>query len=243
MTTQAPSQEARSLNYVALLEVILLGGTAALLLSKWLRGLLDYYIHPRYTMLIVVAAFVLLLMAAVRLRNVLSTNASRRPGGMYLLLALPLLLGVLVPAQPLGADTLSGRGVDATAGASLANRQFQMDGDSTRWNLLEWSTALSIGDIDLLDKPVDVIGFVYHDKQLDADSFYVVRYVITCCSADGAGAGLPVVWENGGALPVDSWVRVQGKIGTMQIVGAEQAAIVASTVEPVTQPDNPYLYP
>jgi uncharacterized repeat protein (TIGR03943 family) len=96
---------------------------------------------------------------------------------------------------------------------------------------------LSIGDADLLEKPVDVIGFVYHDERLDADSFYVVRYVITCCSADGAGAGLPVVWENGGALPVDSWVRVQGKIGALPIAGAEQAAIIASAVEPVTQPD------
>jgi uncharacterized repeat protein (TIGR03943 family) len=241
MTTPASPSQARPINTVALAEVLLLGGMGALLLIKWLRDQLIFYIHPRYTALMIVAAVVLLLMAAARLRAIYGDRPSPVPGWSYLLLAVPLLFGTLVPAQPLGAGALAGRGLDSASAAS--GRNASLDADPAQWDLLEWATALSIRGEELDGTPIDVEGFVYPDAALGADGFFVVRYVLTCCAADGAGVGLPVIWEGGGALVADSWVRVRGQIVTTEIGGTRQAAVQASAIEPIDQPANPYLYP
>lgn len=241
MAVTSPAQ-GRALNTVALTEVLLLGGTAALLLVKWLRGQIPYYIHPRYTLLVVVAGLILLLMAAVRLRGVYAERPGRGPGWAYLLLATPLLLGALVPARPLGADTLAGRGAELNAVAS-SGRAAQLARDTTSWNLLDWGTALSVRGDELVGQPADVVGFVFHEDGLGPDAFYAVRYVVTCCAADGAGVGLPVVWAGGGALPENSWVRVTGAIDRASVGGVEQPVLRATAVEPVPQPESPYLYP
>lgn len=70
----------RPLNYTAITEVLLLGGTALLLLVKWLRGQIPFYIHPRYTALVVVAGVILLLMAIVRARAIYAEQSPNRPG-------------------------------------------------------------------------------------------------------------------------------------------------------------------
>ncbi len=99
MTAPGAAGTARPIDYRALTEVALPGGTATLLLVKGLRGQLDYYIHPRYTLLAVASALVLLLMAGARLHAVFSERPTRGPGWVALLLALPLLLGTLVQFQ------------------------------------------------------------------------------------------------------------------------------------------------
>jgi uncharacterized repeat protein (TIGR03943 family) len=226
---------------IALIEIAILSGTATLLLARWLRGQLNYYIHPRYSLLIVAAALLLLLLALVQLR-VLIDGSRGRPSWGYLLLATPLLLGTLIPARPLGADTLAGRGVELNRTLD-GSRVPQLTNDTRRWTLLDWGSALSVQGEALRGEPVDIIGFVFHDQTLGRDAFYAVRYVVTCCAADGAGVGLPVVWNSGAMLPEDSWVRVTGSIDWVPLAGVEQLVIRADRVEPIAEPDDPYLYP
>lgn len=244
MTVQTPARTARPIDYRALTEVLLLGGTALLLLVKWWRGQLDFYIHPRYIALTIVSALILLLMAGVRLSAVFADRPAQDPGWVTLLLALPLLLGTFVPAQPLGAGTLAGRNLVAPSAAAPASGwQPRNSGDPQSWNLLDWSFALTVQGDALTGQPADVVGFVFHDARFGPDAFYAARFVITCCAADGAAVGLPVRWQGGGALALDSWVRVRGTIGSAEIDGTLQPAILATQVEPVPAPDNPYLYP
>lgn len=245
MTAPGAAGTARPIDYRALTEVALLGGTATLLLVKGLRGQLDYYIHPRYTLLAVASALVLLLMAGARLHAVFSERPARGPGWVTLLLALPLLLGTLVPAQPLGASTLAGRGFapQAPVVAPAGAWQLRDSEDTRRWNLLEWSLALTMRGEQLVGQPADVVGFVFHEPGLGPDAFYITRFVITCCAADGAAVGLPVLWADGGTLPADSWVRVYGRITTTTLAGRPLLAIVATRVEPIARPEYPYLYP
>jgi len=66
--------------------------------------------------------------------------------------------------------------------------------------------------------------------------------VLTCCTADGSAAGLPVMWAQGVALPADSWVRVTGRLGSVTHAGVPEPAIIAERVELVPQPKSPYLY-
>jgi uncharacterized repeat protein (TIGR03943 family) len=242
MTQQATSRQARPINYAALVEVLLLSGTGALLTVKWMHGTLAYYIHPRYTLLVLLAALVLFMMGGVRLHDLFAPKAKRRLNGLHLLLALPLLLGVLIPAQPLGADTLAGRGLDLSNTPLLS--QQPVEGEPATWNLFQWAMALSMEGEALQGETVDVVGFVFQDERMGHDAFYVARYVITCCAADGAAAGLPVQWPDGEALPADTWVRVQGTLATIT-TGDELTipAIAAASVEPVEQPESPYLFP
>jgi uncharacterized repeat protein (TIGR03943 family) len=236
----SPTRQARPINYAALTDVLLLSGTGALLTVKWMRGALDLYIHPRYTVLVLLAALVLFLMGGVRLRDLFAPRSAQRVGMLHLLLALPLLLGVLVPAQPLGADTLAGRGLDLS---TMPLSSQEVAGDPGEWNLLEWTTALSMQGDALQGEPVDVVGFVFQDEQLGRDAFYVARYVVTCCAADAAAAGLPVRYPGGETLPADTWVRVRGTLDTMTRDGTSIPAIAATSVEPVERPDLPYLFP
>jgi uncharacterized repeat protein (TIGR03943 family) len=232
----------RPINWAALLETALLGSVAAMLLTKALRGILIFYIHPRYAPLIVAAAIVVGLLAFVRMRGIFAAPepiGSRTAG--YAALALAVALGTFVPARPLGAGTLGTGGLDAgrSADASLI-----ANGATETWDLLQWSVAFSIYGTEpaVVGKPVDVVGFVFHDPQLAADGFVVARYVITCCTADGNGAGMPVVWPGAQALPADSWVRVRGVIGARPAGGVDMPVLLAESVEAVPQPRNPYLY-
>jgi uncharacterized repeat protein (TIGR03943 family) len=241
MTTQ-PQQAERPINWVALIETVLLTGAAAMLLTKALRGILDYYIHPRYAPLVIVCGIVLLLVAGVRMRAIFGypSESLRGRRNRYILLAIPILLGTIVPAKPLGANVLSSTAI----GASVAPSVDLLDDDNTeRWNLLQWSVALSIRGEELNGQPVDLVGFAFHDSERPFGGFVTARYVITCCTADGAGTGLPVVWEGGAAIPPDTWVQIRGTLRTTEINGRPEPAIVATSVEVVPQPDNPYLYP
>jgi uncharacterized repeat protein (TIGR03943 family) len=71
----------------------------------------------------------------------------------------------------------------------------------------------------------------------------VARYVVTCCVADSACIGLPVVWHHRTTLRNDSWVSVTGRIAWAVVNGARQPAILASTVKAIARPANPYLSP
>ena len=225
----------------ALLETALLAGTGAMFLCKAWQGVLAYYIHPRYTPLVVGGGIVLLLLAAVRARGLSAdaTASARRGWVGHCLLALPLLLGFAVPAQPLGADALA---ATPTALTQPGQGGIALDGEPRDWNLLQWGTALSIAVPDRRGAAVDLVGFVYHDAARPLGGFIVARYAIVCCIADVKGIGVPVVWADGAALPANGWVRVRGTLGAATIAGRPTPAFIAEAVEPVPQPDEPYLY-
>jgi uncharacterized repeat protein (TIGR03943 family) len=237
-TAQRPAEP--PLQWPALIETVLLGSATAMLLSKTARGALVFYIHPRYTWLVVAAALVLGVLALVRARAIFAANAEPGTGqpSSYMIVALAVLLGTLVPARPLGANTVSASTIGARTGTVAQMPQ----GDSRSWDLLQWSIARSVEGTTLAGKPVDVVGFVFHEPGAPADRFVVARYVLTCCTADGSATGMPVVWQGGASLPADTWVRVSGTIGSVTRDGVPEPAIVAEQVEVVSQPKMPYLY-
>jgi putative membrane protein len=238
----APSSPTeRVINPPALIETCLLGAAAAMLLTKAAHGVLIFYIHPRYTPLIIACALLLLLVAAIRATTMLTFTPESLQGrrGHYLLLTIPFLLGTLVPARPLGANALS----STTDISTVLGANVPTDDDTSTWNLLQWATALSVRGEQLNGKAVDVVGFVYHDPARPIAGFFVVRYVIICCTADSNGVHLPVVWNGSVELKADSWVRVRGRLGTTMIENKTVPALIATLVEPTEQPASPYLYP
>src|SRR5690242_6620428 len=97
----------RPLNRIALLETGLLGALAALLLSDAERGVLSYYINPRYTGLVLVGAVALLGLAAACVPALFAAQRPQAPRALgYAPLALPLFFGAFFPAQPQGSARL-----------------------------------------------------------------------------------------------------------------------------------------
>jgi len=156
----------------------------------------------------------------------------------FALLAVPLLVGLLVPARPLGASALDGRGDAAPASGSLRSLEALGD-DSARYTLLDWRAALSqtADPRTLSGRPVSVVGFV---SRAGEDDFTLSRFVVVCCVADGSAVSLPV--RGGGSFGRDAWVRVNG---TLAFTGGSKPEpyIAATTAEAVPQPGQPYLYP
>jgi uncharacterized repeat protein (TIGR03943 family) len=159
------------------------------------------------------------------------------------LVALPVILGTLVPSRPLGADAAQGNfnlSVASTyAGSALPS-------NTADWNILDWIQAFYSDDdsVRLDGREANVIGFVVRDENFPPGYFMVARFFVSCCVADGTSVGLPVVWEGTGSLREDTWVRVRGNIEVGEFLGDTLPILYATTVDhTVGQPDRPYLYP
>jgi uncharacterized repeat protein (TIGR03943 family) len=242
MTTAQPNQT--STNWAAGIEGCLLVGIGAMLLRKAWDSQLPLYIHPRYTVLILVTALILLVLGGSRLWETADLPQTLRGRlGMYGLLLTPLLLGVLLPAKPAGSALVDPRQLN-NLGRGYRNASVLASDDSTQWTLLDWMFARStLKPEEAIGKPVDVVGFVYHAPDQAADEFYVVRYLLSCCVADRSGVSLPVRWPNAGALTNDQWVRVTGAISTRPGQGAAEFVVTDAQVAPIARPVEPYLYP
>jgi uncharacterized repeat protein (TIGR03943 family) len=164
------------------------------------------------------------------------------------LVALPVVLGLLVPPQPLGAAALSNREVNVTMqGSALpAAVRAAAQKDSTSKNVLDWLHTFAGSDNPIADHagdPARVTGFVFRDERFDTDQFMVTRFVVSCCVADANVAGLVVRWPQAAELPADQWVEVTGTIQAGALDGENLPLLAADTVTPVDVPQQPYLYP
>jgi putative membrane protein len=161
-------------------------------------------------------------------------------------LALPVLLGLLVPARPLGTSALATRGITTNAPiAARGSSSIALDLPAAERSVLDWNRTINYASdpYQFNGDPADVIGFVYHDSRLEEGQFLVGRFTITCCVADAFAIGMVVHWPDADTLPDNSWVRVQGPIEVMEVDGQRSASIRAVSVEKIPEPAQPYLYP
>lgn len=157
------------------------------------------------------------------------------------IVALPLVLGTLVPSRPLGSAAINGDISLNAAGANFTS----FSADPLQWNVLDWLRAFNSADDPerFNGQEADVIGFVYREATFPEDTFMVARFTISCCVADASAIGLPVVWQNAGDFPQDTWVRVRGVFEVGAFRGDTVPVLHAAGVETVQQPEHPYLYP
>jgi len=240
------------------LQVFLLIALSLFLGMKILSSELGFYIHQRFQPLTVIAVLGLFLMGAAllvdTLRNAQADSGghahghqhSKRPPVEIAILFVPLLLGWIIPARPLGASAIDSKGVSATA--PLAEQgalpvTFEIAADER--NILDWIRLFNSGE-DLssqLGQTAKVIGFVYHDPRLPEGQFLVSRFALVCCAADAFAIGMATAWPQAADLPPDIWVKVTGPVEETQVNGQRQPLIRAESVEVVDPPTNFYLYP
>jgi putative membrane protein len=231
---------------MARLVAVLVAGFGAYLLHAFASGTLYFYIHPIYIIPTVVTGVVLLLAAAL---GVGSPGPQEPHGGpsrvAVLLWALPLAVGLLLPARPLGLSTAAQRGVEAMPLGRLDDvPEFRVDARPETFTIKEWVKALQADPEPerQAGKPVRVTGFVYRDDRLPADWFLVARFVVQCCAVDAQPIGLPVRLVGADVPKAGAWVTVVGTWGLAEVHGHRRAVIVPTAVTPTERPEQPYLY-
>jgi uncharacterized repeat protein (TIGR03943 family) len=221
------------------------------LLNKVWNGTVLWYINSRFLPLTLIGAFGLLWLAQVQLAQLQSTpegthdhNGSSPSAWGLLVLALPILLGLVIPPAPLGASAVANKGFAAVAPAGAGGSPVQIEMAPTDRTVLDWVRAFNYtaDPAGYEREPADVIGFVYHDPRLAAGEFLLARFTLTCCVADAAAIGLIVRWPAAAELPTNRWVRVQGPVQLAELKGRRIPLIEAQSVEAVPPPDQPYIY-
>ena len=246
------------------LQALILAGLGLFLLYKLWAGTLYWYINERFFALVLAAAIGFLVLA----RTVLPGRSRAAPDHAHTegdghtheqghthsapawrlwVVALPLILGLLVPARPLGSSALANKGLNTSAPLRAADRAApaQVGVPPTARTVLDWVRAFNNAD-DLgqfAGQPADVIGFVYHDSSLPDGEFMVSRFTATCCAADATGIGLRVQWPGAAALDGNAWVRVRGQVQAGTYANRPIPVIAAESVEGVDPPAQPFLYP
>ncbi len=252
---------------------LLLLGMGVFLFTRITSGTLNYYISQRFDWL-TVAAVVGLMVVGVSYRYLLQESAGADGAGGdpyhdynqshhhrhrgrdhshtlgwtgFLLISLPILLGLLVPPKPLGVAALQNReisagGLDSVLPAAARSTQAR---ESSERTILDWVLAFHQGERPAETDTADVVGFVYLDSATEKAQFTLTRFVVGCCAADAMAVGLPVSLGAGlsseDAVEEGQWVRVVGRFGAS--TGIELPVLVAEQLEVVAEPNQPYLYP
>jgi len=243
-----------------------LGLTAALgayLVARLLTGTIYYYINERFAALILAGAVIAFGLAygawaGRRVPDVADLDPGLPPAldpveararrsriwrvGM---MSVPLVIGLGLPARPLGAGAIDTRGLNANAPLSASGNAQRLEIAPEQRTILDWVRAVNYADDPdtVRGLPADVIGFVYHDPQLGTDRFMVARFMVTCCAADAAAVAAAVIWPDATGLVDNTWVRVRGTLDVTSYAGRPLPLIDAVSVEPTSEPDHPYMYP
>jgi uncharacterized repeat protein (TIGR03943 family) len=236
-----------------LLRAALLFGFAALIAKLFIAGEMVKYMAPALDPLTALTAVVLAGMGLVEL-----AGGSRHAHGdedasdaleqslTYVLVVLPLALGILVTPRALGAGALGGESV---AGLLLA----YAPGSAPAPGAGPPAPAKPIADtadilaylqqagVSGLGQRVRAIGLAIPSDGLGEREFALLRYSITHCVADARPLALLVVAPRDPAVTADQWVEVDGVLGAREREGDRLVSIVADRVQPIPEPPNPYL--
>ncbi|MEZ4590458.1 MAG: TIGR03943 family protein [Chloroflexota bacterium] len=251
-------------------KVILLIALGIFLFSRLLNGTLSFYIHPRFNVLTALTAVGLTALGiayAIQQRRQAAHNHAHDHEHEHdhahehihshdvswaglLLLAIPVVLGLLVEPRPLGASALQNREINIGSDVSLVSAnapegsELSVIANAGERNILDWLYLFqrSGNPTDFDGEEAHVIGFVYQDDRFAATQFMVSRFTVSCCVADAAPIGLIVEWPDTAVLTPDSWVEVSGTIQARTFNGVQMPVLVAESVAPTETPSQPYLY-
>jgi uncharacterized repeat protein (TIGR03943 family) len=162
---------------------------------------------------------------------------------MLIVVAVPLILGTLIPSAPLGAaaiDSISfGARSYAVGSPTLASKP------PLERDILDWSRQF-IGDqppSSFNDLPARVLGFVYREPSFPENTFMVARFTLSCCVADASALGLPARLPDGMTVEDGAWVWVEGAFKAEAFLDQDVPVLQIASIEPTEQPEHPYLYP
>lgn len=235
----------------------LLLGFALLIAKLFVANEMVKYMSPTLDPLTALTGLLLATMGVMELRTAHGTGSDdsdeRSTGSTEqaltgLLLAVPLVLGLLVTPRALGSSALGGENVAnllltfAPGPPPVASAAPAPSPPATPIQDIPDLLAYlgQVGELGV-GQPVRVAGLVAHSAALESDEFALLRYAIAHCVADARPLGLLVVAPGRAMGPTDQWVRIEGTLESRDRESARLVTIVAQTITPIEEPNNPYL--
>ncbi len=172
---------------------------------------------------------------------------SHAPSWLKLVIVgIPLMIGIFIPAKPLSSAAVQTGGISTGLSSVGSGTSASFDVAPTDRTVLDWVREFgSASDVtQFAGQAADLTGFVYRDIRFDGKpQFMVARFVISCCVADASAIGVTVQADHADQWQQDAWIHVTGKFAIQSVNGTPTPVLVADSVQPVNQPDHPYLYP
>jgi putative membrane protein len=163
--------------------------------------------------------------------------------------AMALAALVILPPATLSTVTVENRAINQAAlGDTRAAFASAQTGDAETFlsfTVREWAGILrqTQDPAFFQGKPVDVVGFVVQDRE-NPGTFFVTRFVVSCCSVDAQPVGVPV-YEPGfdERFAPESWVRVVGEFVINPDPSSSHPLVLRPfEIIPTEQPRDPYLF-
>ncbi|KJR96763.1 MAG: hypothetical protein VR68_13770 [Peptococcaceae bacterium BRH_c4a] len=92
-------------------------------------------------------------------------------------------------------------------------------------------------------KEIAMLGFVFKDQDYPSNQFGLVRYVVSCCSADAIIDGFLCEYNNASDLSKGSWLNIRGIIKMGQFDNNPIPMIKVTSLSKGQEPQSPYIYP
>jgi uncharacterized repeat protein (TIGR03943 family) len=228
-------------------KAVLLFGLSGYFVVTIVTGNLNNYINSaRVAWLIYVAVVLFAVLGAAALLDLRRVMPSHSRVGLpsVILMALPLVLGTLIPSRPLGAEAASGSirvGASSYGSANVA----LVTKDPRDRDVLDWS-RLFVGE----DSPsvfngqsARVLGFIYKEPSYPDGMFMVGRFTLSCCVADASALGIPAFYDSAADFDAGTWVEVEGTFRAQAFLGQQMPVLQVAKITLTDEPDEPYLYP
>ncbi|MFS8130549.1 MAG: TIGR03943 family putative permease subunit [Candidatus Dojkabacteria bacterium] len=157
-----------------------------------------------------------------------------------------VISGIIIPSSTLSSNVASQRSDNLNAVTVNSGRDITQNFNtgSKNYNLGDWIASMNFNpDPNFYKgKDVEVTGFIFTTKNMDASSqFYVGRFVIRCCAADATPVGLKVNFSWKDKFKEGDWIKVTGKFAVSSKDGYDDLYIDPSNVEITSIPDKPYI--
>jgi uncharacterized repeat protein (TIGR03943 family) len=155
------------------------------------------------------------------------------------IIILPLFCLFLAQKDTLGAHAFKNRSASTILPKALLQagkgKRPPKEGTLTTYQILQYFR-------ELMGKTIVTEGKVYRDETVPENHFLIYRFLILCCVADALPMGALVADDAAADLEMDSWVRVEGRLGLKIVDGLYFPTIKAHRITPIEPPELPYLF-
>ncbi len=241
---------------LAWMEVVAVLAWGILLLKYWLDGSLNILVHPNYFGLVAITGLALFLIGLTKGYQIYRYPQTPPPNTGHLsllptgwttgLLIGTAVIGLMTTPRVFASTTAIQRGVTEAVSATRAHPQsFRSQSKPENRSLVDWVRTLNAyPEPDTYSgQKVNINGFVVVAPALGNNYLLLTRFILTCCAADAYPIALPVqLTESSSLYKPDSWLQIQGKMATVTLEGKRQLVVIATAVQPISPPKNPYDY-
>lgn len=207
---------------------------------------INYYTHPRTNWLallagvgMVVIAVCIVVLILLRKQH-LHWHASIVGQISLITLAISIMALPVVPLQSTSVNQRKAE-INSYLDSSLEINSLSFINDNSNYSLGDWLKILNDpSNFDqLAGQELSLTGFIYRDTTMAEHNFMLARFQITCCAVDATPIGLHIKADNWWQqFKQDQWVKVTAKFEPAD----KQIQLIATKIEAIDTPNDPYFY-